>query len=309
MKVDLTTTICGIKFRNPIVLAAGVVGTTGQLLIRVAKNGAGGVTTKSISLEPRKGHPNPTALVLEHGVINAMGLPNSGAKMMVREIRTAKKLLPRGVPVIASVVADSVGEFGDVAEAISKAQPDFIEANISCPNVEYEFGKPFAADPTNASRVTQEIKRRTKIPLIVKLSPNVENIRTIAVAVEKAGADAVSAINTLGPGMVVDLESGEPILANKVGGISGPAIRPIAIRCVYDIAKVVRIPVIGIGGVSNGLDAAEMIMAGASAVGVGTAVLYRGLSVFEKITKEFKDFMKSHKYQRIEQFRGLAYAD
>jgi len=305
---DLCVSLCGVRLSNPLVLASGILGTSAELLHRVARCGAGAVTSKSCGPTPREGHPNPTVLDWGHGLINAVGLSNPGADEEVPILRDAKaRLIPLGVPLIASIFAETVEGFAEVARKVAEAKPDFIEVNISCPNVEAEFGRPFAADPRDAAAVTAAVRRAVSLPVIVKLSPNVADIAAIARAVEAEGADAIAAINSLGPGMVIDLDSGRPILANRAGGVSGPAIRPIAVRCVYDISRAVRIPVIGIGGVTGGRDAAEMIMAGATAVGVGTAVYYRGPEVFGHIRDELAAFMGTHGYSSVLQMRGVAH--
>ncbi|MFQ6059377.1 MAG: dihydroorotate dehydrogenase, partial [Anaerolineae bacterium] len=280
-----------------------------ELLERVARAGAGAVTAKSCGPEPRAGHPNPTVLDWGHGLINAIGLANPGVEEMAAILKDAKgRLEPLGVPLMASIFAETVEGFAQVAHRVSEAEPDFIEVNISCPNVAAELGRPFAADPHSAAAVTRAVREATHLPVIVKLSPNVTDIADIAQAVEVAGADAIAAINTVA-GMVIDVESGRPILANRVGGISGPAIKPIAVRCVYEICQAVRIPVIGIGGVTTGLDAVEMIMAGATAVGIGSAVYYRGVRVFEEILQEMSSFMAEQGYGSIADFRGMAHED
>lgn len=304
----LSVTLCGVRLRNPLVLASGILGTGADLLERVARCGAGAVTSKSCGPNPRAGHPNPTVLDWGHGLINAVGLSNPGADEEVPILRDAKaRLAPLGVPLIASIFAETVQGFGDVARKVAEAAPDFIEVNISCPNVEAEFGRPFAADARDAAAVTATVRRAVSLPIIVKLSPNVPDIAAIARAVESEGADAIAAINTLGPGMVIDVDSGKPILANRTGGVSGPAIRPIAVRCVYDVSRAVRVPVIGIGGVTCGRDAAEMIMAGATVVGIGSAVYYRGPEVFAAIQEELRAFMETRGYSNILQMRGLAH--
>ncbi|GAB4506423.1 MAG: dihydroorotate dehydrogenase [Anaerolineales bacterium] len=305
---DLSVSLCGVRLGNPLVLASGVLGTSAELLERVARCGAGAVTSKSCGPTPRAGHPNPTVLHWGHGLINAVGLSNPGADEEVHILRDAKaRLAPLGVPLIASIFAETVQGFGDVARKVAEAAPDFIEVNISCPNVEAEFGRPFAADARDAAAVTAAVRRAVSLPIIVKLSPNVPDIAAIARAVEAEGADAIAAINTLGPGMVIDTDSGKPILANRTGGVSGPAIRPIAVRCVYDVSRAVRVPVIGIGGVTCGRDAVEMIMAGATAVGIGSAVYYRGPEVFAAVCEELRGFMETHGYSDISQMRGLAH--
>jgi dihydroorotate dehydrogenase (NAD+) catalytic subunit len=306
--IDTSVILCGIKLKNPTILASGILGISSELLVNVAKAGAGAVTSKSCGLLPRGGHPNPTVLEWEHGLINAVGLSNPGVEEEIKELKKAKiELKKLGVPLIASFFADKIDNFSLLAEKISEAEPDFLEVNISCPNTESDLGRMFAAEAKTAAAVVRVVKKRTKIPLVVKLSPNVTDIKEIAKAVEGAGVDAISAINTVGPGMFIDIESGKPILANRVGGLSGPAIRPIAIAKVFEIYSVVKIPVIGIGGINSGKDAIEMMMAGASAVGVGSAVYYRGIKVFTKINQEIKDFMKDHQFQKLSEFKGIAH--
>ena len=301
----LNVEFCGVKMENPTVLASGFLGVSGEYLAEVARKGAGAVTFKSISLEPREGHKNPTVLEYGHGVINAVGLSNAGAEDSIDEIKHAVENCQS--PVIVSIFGSKVSEYGEVAKKVSEAKPHFIEANISCPNVEDEFGKPFATDPKLSGEVVKVIKENTGIPLIVKLSPNVPNIGEIAKAVEKAGADAINVINTVGPGMVIDIESGKPVLANKVGGLSGPPIKPIAVKCVYDVYKAVKIPIIGTGGVTNGLDAIEMIMAGATCVGIGSGIYYRGIGIFKQVCDEMQEWMKKNNFKNLDEIRGKAH--
>jgi len=304
----LKTTFCNIPFQNPLVLASGVLGTEAALMERVARCGAGGITSKSCGPAPRAGHPNPTVLNWGPGLINAVGLANPGAAAEIEILGQAKaRLAPLGVPLIASIFAETVAGFAQVAQQISHAQPDMIEVNISCPNVAAEFGRPFALDAAAAAEVTRTVKSATAIPITVKLSPNTPDLVPIARAVVAAGADALTAINTLGPGMIIDLESGRPILANRVGGVSGPAIRPIAVRCVYELARAVDVPIIGTGGVTNGRSALEMIMAGATLVGVGSAVYQHGPDVFATIQEEMVCWMQQHAINSLREIKGRAH--
>ena len=306
-EVDLSTEICGVHLPNPTILASGVLGLSAEVLARVARAGAGAVVTKSCSLRPRVGHASPIVVDYGPGLINAVGLANPGVEAMAEEIRRARKLLaPMGVPIIASIFANSVYDFGTTARYISEAEPDLIEANISCPNVEEEFGQIFSSTPYVAAQVTRRVKAATKIPVIIKLSPNVPEIDEVAKAVVAAGADAISAVNTVGPGMLVDVETAMPILSNRVGGLSGPAIRPIAVRCVYEICAAVSVPVIGIGGIMTGRDAAEMITVGATAVGIGTGVYKRGLNVFSLVCQELREIMARLGIARLDALRGRA---
>jgi dihydroorotate dehydrogenase (NAD+) catalytic subunit len=307
---DLSVELCGVRLRNPLVLASGILGTGAQLLRRVADCGAGMVTTKSCGPARRAGHPNPTVLDWGHGLINAVGLANPGVDEELEIIAEARELLaPSEVRLAVSIFAETVEGFAEVARKVAQAQPDFIELNVSCPNVASEMGRPFSYDPGDAALVTAAVKEATSIPLIVKLSPNVTDVTIVARAVERAGADAIAAINALGPGMIIDVHSGQPILANKVGGISGPAIRPVAVRCVYDIYEAVDIPIIGIGGVSDGRDALEMVLAGATAVGVGSAVRCRGVDVFQTILDEMQAFMVEEDHAGLDTLRGLAHSE
>jgi len=307
MDVDISTTLCGVRLPNPTVLASGVLGLSHEVMVRVAESGVGGVTTKSCSIKPRPGYHNPVVLDWGSGLINAVGLSNPGVEVMVEEIQAAKEILaPLGVPVIASIFAETIYDFGNAARFISEARPDLIEVNISCPNIDDRYRLMFAADPYVAGQVTRRVKLNTDIPILVKLSPNVTNLVKIAQAVVEAGADGITAINTLGPGLILDIETGHPVLAHGTGGISGPAIRPIAVRCVRDICQAVDVPVIAVGGVANGRDIVEMLMVGAAAVGIGSAIHHRGIKVFEKACGELKDYMVTHNYSRLGDFRGKA---
>ncbi len=302
--IDLSTDLCGVKLKNPTVLASGFIGVTGASLANAAKNGAGAVTSKSISLEPRKGHPTPVIAEFQGGFLNAVGLSNQGTVASVEELHLAKK--EGKVPVIASVFADSVENFALTAEKLAAAKPDLIEVNISCPNVDDEFGTPFSADPSAAARVTKAVKQRVKMPVFVKLSPNVWSVKPIAKAVKAAGADGLTLINTVG-GMLIDPIARKPILTNKSGGVSGPAVKPVALKCVFDAYAETKLPIIGMGGINNGIDAAEMLMAGASAVGIGTALYYRGADAFRLIADELHDFMKEEGFSSVKEMVGLAH--
>ncbi len=304
---DLSITLCDVRLPNPTVLASGILGLSHQVMRRAAEAGAGAVTTKSISLAPRDGYPNPSILQWEHGLINAVGLSNPGVEVMVDEIRAARKTLaPLGVPVIASIFADNTYDFGTVARYISEGEPDLIEINISCPNVDDEYLRMFAADPYVSEQVVRRVKKNTSIPVLVKLSPNVTDIVQVARAVEAGGADGITAVNSLGPGLILDVETARPILFHGTGGISGPAMRPIAVRCVRDICRAVRIPVIGVGGVSDGRDAVEMVLVGATAIGIGSAVGERGMGIFRQVCDGLQDYMRRHGYERLEEFRRRA---
>jgi len=294
-----------MSLKNPTILAAGILGVTSATLDRVANSGAGAVTTKSIGPEKRKGHANPVVVETPCGLLNAVGLSCPSPEESIEELKSAVKGLE--VPVIASFYAHSEKEFGQLAKEISKAKPAFLEANISCPNVGHEFGSAFGTDPKASARIVASIKNSTKIPLIVKLTPNVTDISDIARAVEDAGADAITAINTYGPGMLINAETGKPVLTNKFGGLSGPAIKPIALRCVYELYEEVKVPIIGTGGFQTGTDVAEMLMAGASACGIGTAIMSRGIEAFSEICKELEEFMDKNGYSKTKDLIGISH--
>ena len=287
--MNLQQKILGVTFENPTVLASGIMGITAASWKYSAENGAGGITTKSLWLHEHKGHRNPTIIATDYWTLNAVGVPDAGPEKAKEEIGLYMKDKP--VPLIANIIAESIENFGKTAEATIALKPDFLEVNISCPNVEDELGRPFACSIKDAAAVTKAVKKVSKkIPVFIKLSPNVDDIGSIAAACAAAGADGFTVINTVGPGMAIDLRSRMPILANHTGGMSGRAIKPIAVRCVADVYEATegKFPIIGTGGVYTGEDALEMMLAGASLVGVGTAVGDRGISVFQSICDEIQ---------------------
>jgi len=297
--MDISTSLCGVKLKNPIVLASGILGTNAAILERVAISGAGAVTLKSIGPVERQANNNPSVLAWEHGLINAVGLPSSGYKHYNWE--GYDKL---SCPLIVSIYGSTVEEYVEVAKALS-SKGKILEINISCPNK--HDGMSFCLNIDAATEVVKSVKKVVHVPVFVKLSPNVPNIGLLAAEVERAGADGITAVNTLGPGMIIDIEAKRPILAYKTGGLSGPGIKPIAIKCVYDIYKAVKVPIIGTGGITTGRDAIEMLMAGATAVGVGSAVYYHGMDVFKKMADEMQEWMKMNKYKSLKELIGAAH--
>ncbi len=301
---NLSVEFCGVKFDNPTVLASGVLGVTASSLKNVIKNGAGGVTTKSIWLEEHPGHKNPTMFGTEHWFLNAVGLSDAGVDKAVEETfpeyNKGKK-----APIIANIVETSAERFAMLTEKIDKCDPDIIELNLGCPNVEDSHGKPFACVAADAARVVKECRDRTRRPLIVKLTPNVASIASVAEACAKAGADGFCAINTL-YGMGIDINLRRPILANKSGGLSGPGIKPSAVKAVYDIYKATKLPIIGTGGITTGEDAIEIMMAGARLVGMGTMVYYRGAEGFGKVVEEMSEWCEKNGVKDLEEIIGCA---
>jgi len=311
--MKLSQTVLGVTFANPTILASGIWGITAASWRAVARNGAGGVTTKSLWLKEHKGHPNPTIISTDHYTLNAVGVPDAGVEKARAEIGDYMKVPAEGpersrrVPLIANIIADTVDHYGLIAEEIAKLKPDFLEVNISCPNVEDEFGRPFACSVGDASAVTKAVKAVSgKIPVFIKLSPNVDSIGAIALACAAAGADGFTVINTVGPGMAIDLKSRMPILANKVGGMSGPAIKPIAVRCIADVYRATegRLPIIGTGGIMTGEDAIEFLLAGASLIGIGTGIAYRGASIFRLVCEEMEAWGKKEGVKTVGELVG-----
>jgi dihydroorotate dehydrogenase (NAD+) catalytic subunit len=305
---DLAVDLCGLTLANPLVLASGIWGSGAGTLVRLAEAGAGAVTSKSCGVAPRAGHPNPTVLPWSCGLINAVGLSNPGAEAQAEMLTMARtQLQPLGVPLIASVFGHTLDEFARVVAVIETAEPDLVELNISCPNVEAEFGRPFALDPEAAARVVARVRSLCRRPMLVKLSPNTPDLVQVAEAVVAEGADGLTAVNTLGPGMIIDTRARRPVLSNRVGGVSGAALRPIAVRCVHDLAAAVPVPIVGTGGVASGDDALQMIMAGATAVGVGSALHTLGDDTFRRIRTEMETWLEKEGVQSLDEIRGCAH--
>ncbi|MFH2122880.1 MAG: dihydroorotate dehydrogenase [Pseudomonadota bacterium] len=267
-EVDLRVSIGNLELQNPVMTASGTFGYAREFESFVNLQRLGALVVKGISLEPRTGNPPPRIFETASGMLNAIGLENVGLDRFVRE--KMPYLFPLGVPVIVNILGDSVEEYRQLAERLAEVPGvAAIEVNISCPNVK-KGGVAFGTDPQMAAAVTKAVKQSCQLPVIVKLSPNVTDVTLVARAVEEAGADAVSLINTL-IGMAIDLKSRRPRLANVIGGLSGPAIKPVALRMVYQVARAISIPIVGIGGIASAEDAMEFMLAGACAVQVGTA--------------------------------------
>lgn len=302
---NLSINLAGIHLKNPTVLASGLMGVSAASLKFVEENGAGAVTCKSIGPMERTGHHNPTVYAWEHGITNAVGLSNPGVKDSIPYLKEAKELLE--TPLFISIFADKVENFVKVAEEIMTINPVMIELNLSCPNTENDFGRMFALDTHATEFAIQSVKKVTgSTKIFAKLSPDSPDIAEIGRAAEAGGADGITATNTLS-GMIIDPKLKRPILTNKFGGLSGPSIKPVAVRAVYNLYKAVKIPIIGTGGISNGMDALEFIMAGATACGVGSGIYYGGIDVFKKITDEMTSFMKEEGYKNLEEIKGIAH--
>lgn len=296
---DLRVNICGVEFKNPVIAASGTFGFGREFDEIYDISCLGGVSTKGLTLEPRPGNPTPR-IAEGHGVIlNAVGLQNPGVEAFIRDDLAFLK--GKGVAVIANVAGKTIEDYATICARLD-GLVDMIELNISCPNVRCG-GMAFGIRPENVEEVTRAAKGALKqTPLMVKLSPNVENIAVNALAAQSGGADCVSLINTL-TGMVVDIERRRPLIANNTGGVSGAGIRPVAVRMTYEVCRAVSIPVIGMGGITRAEDALEFIIAGASAVQVGTANFTDTLAM-PKIVEGLNEWMDAHGVKNIEEIRG-----
>lgn len=301
--VDLSVNLAGIKLTNPTTLASGLIGLDTASLKRAVHGGAGAVTMKSLTTEPRKGHNNPIFVeVVEGGFLNAVGYANKGIEKAVVEFKNWEG----ESPLIGSIVAGEINEWEKLAEKIQEAPISALEIVLSCPHTPGYGLMAGQGTPEATKKISKAVRKVTKVPLFVKISPSVQAIGEVSKAAESEGADAINMGNTLGPGMKIDIERASPILAFKIGGMSGPAVKPIMIRCVYDIYRSVKIPIIATGGIVNGLDAIEAFMAGATAVGIGTGIYIRGINIFKKVCSEMKEWMQDHGYKQLKDLKGIA---
>jgi len=299
----LNVNLAGLRLINPTMLASGILGYSTETLESIAESGAGAVVTKSVGLKSRRGYANPTVVQVGCGLINAMGLPNPGIDEFTKDIRMAKAVLK--VPLIISVYGFSAEEYALVAGKAVKAGADAVELNVSCPHVK-ETGSEIGQKPEVLAEVIRKVKAVVDKPVFVKLSPNVSEIAEIAEAAVKAGADALTAINTV-KAMAIDVETAKPILSNRKGGLSGPAIKPIAIRCVYEIYERVKVPIIGCGGITGWRDAVEFMLAGATALQIGTAIALKGPAVFKAVAKGIDAYLKRNGFRSVNEIVGLAH--
>lgn len=296
---DLSVNICGTEFKNPIIPASGVFGYGREYEELFPLSKLGGIATKGTTITRRNGNPSPRIAETPSGMLNSVGLQNPGIDYFIET--ELPNLLTKDTVIIANIAGSTVEECVTIAEKLDKTDVHMIELNISCPNVK-QGGAAFGTSCASAENITAEVRKATKKPLIVKLSPNVTNIADIAKSVESAGADAVSLINTL-LGMRIDINTQRPILRNNVGGLSGSAVFPIAVRMVWQTANAVKIPVIGMGGVSSGKDAIELMMAGASAVQVGAAIFTDPYAPV-KIIDEMNQWLDSKNIKSVSEIIG-----
>ena len=303
VKPDLSVQLGSLKFKNPIMVASGTFGYGKEVERFTDVKRLGAIVAKTVTLKPRLGNPPPRIVEVTAGMLNAIGLQNDGVDQFIREkVPYLRKLR---IPVVVSIAGDTLEEWQELARRFSQVSGvSAIELNLSCPNVHHQQGLEWAQDPTLVTEVVKAVRGQTKQLLIAKLSPEVADIHPIAKAVESAGADAISVMNTI-RGMAIDVEKGKPILANATGGLSGPAIKPIALRLVWQVAQTVRIPVIGIGGIMNSKDALEFILAGATAVQVGTAN-YINPRVTVEIIDGLEGYLREKKIKTIRELIGKA---
>ena len=296
----LEINLSGLKLKSPIILASGILGVSYSSMKRVVDAGAGAVTSKSIGPKPRKGYKNPSIIEVYPGsFLNAVGLGNPGIESFLSEIREIKELK---IPLIVSVFGDTNDTYLNVATKAEQAGADAIEINISCPHAEVSS---IGIDKELTYKIVKFLKKSITIPLFVKLNPNVTNIEEIALAAENGGADGVVAINTVAA-LKIDVNTKRPILSHGSGGLSGKAIHPIAMKKVFDLYKVLNIPIIGCGGIDSWSDVVEFFLAGASAVQIGTA-LYGGVEVISEINLGVINYLKENEFKSIEDIKGLAH--
>lgn len=295
--IDLSVTIAGVVLNNPITTASGTFSAQDSGAF-YDLNELGAMITKGVASGPWEGNPTPRIAETYGGMLNAVGLQNPGIDYFIaKELPYLRQF---DTKIIVNVAGRSIEEYCEVAEKLNETEVDMLEINISCPNVK-KGGIGFGTQGEMAAKVTQEVRKVTQKPIIIKLTPNVTDITEIAKAVEAEGADAVSLINTL-LGMKIDVHKRKPVLANKMGGFSGPAIKPVAVRMVYQVRKAVRIPIIGLGGIMTGEDVVEFIMAGADAVSVGTAAFANPTAPVE-IKKELLAYMEKYNFKTLREIR------
>jgi dihydroorotate dehydrogenase (NAD+) catalytic subunit len=290
----------GLNLKNPVMIASGILGLSQNIFERLSRNGVGAIVSKSISNRPRVGYRNPTVVPLENqNWLNAVGLANPGADAFSQEILNNK------IPLFVSIVGSSTEEFRTIVHKFRNSKILGFELNLSCPHVE-KMGMEIGDDPNLVREIIGSIKDESKKPLIVKVGLGKSDILQIAKIAEDAGADGITAINTL-RAMKIDIVNKCPVLENKIGGLSGAAIRPIGVRCVYELYKVTKIPIVGCGGIFTISDMLEYIMAGASAVQVGSFIAQNGIDSLGKLVTDLRYYLKSEGYKSVEEIVGIAH--
>ncbi len=300
--IDLTVQMAGVEFRNPVITASGTYGFGSEYAPYCPLEALGGITVKGITPQPRLGNPVPRLAETPAGLLNAIGLENPGLEEFVKVVLPSLREFP--TQVIANISGFSVEDYAFMARTLQRDSGlAALEVNISCPNVKHG-GMHFGTDPKSAEAVIRAVKQETDLPVIAKLSPNVTDIREMARAVARGGADAISLINTL-LGISIDIEKKKPVLANTFGGLSGPAVRPVAVRMVWEVAETVDLPIIGMGGISSWQDAVEFLLAGASAVSLGTGNFQNPRLPLE-VVAGIEAYCRRHGFSSVRELTGLA---
>lgn len=298
--MNTTVNLAGVELKNPVMTASGTFGSGAEYSEFVDLNQLGAVVTKGVANVPWQGNPTPRIAETSSGMLNAVGLQNPGIDLFIkRDIPFLKQF---DTKIIVNVCGKSKEDYCEVVERLSDEPVDLLEINVSCPNVK-EGGIAFGQDPKALEDITKAVKSKAKQPIIMKLSPNVTDITVMAKAAEAGGADVLSLINTL-TGMKIDVERQSFAIANQTGGLSGPAIKPVAVRMVYQVANAVSLPIIGMGGIANAQDAMEFILAGASAVSIGTANFYNPTTTVE-VAKGIEEYMQRHGVENIKDLVGI----
>ncbi len=300
MDYNIPTKIGGIELKNPIIVASGILGLSQSIFNRLHQLGAGAIVSKSISLFPREGYRNPTIVsIKDNSYINAVGLANPGLASFASEISD------NYAPLIVSIVGSTTRDFTEIVNKLKNLKILGFELNLSCPHVD-KMGLEIGDDPKAVYDIVKNIKNNSSKPLFVKVGIGNSNIIKTAKVAEEAGANCITAINTI-RAMKIDIESGFPILENKIGGLSGASIKPIGVRCVYELKKNIGIPIIGCGGILSHEDVVEYLMAGASAVQIGSILGFKGLNSFNAILKGLDKYLKIKRYSNIEDLVGIAH--
>jgi dihydroorotate dehydrogenase (NAD+) catalytic subunit len=296
----LSIDLAGMPLRNPLLLASGFLGISQEVFNRLYNDGLGAVVSKSISVSPLEGYKGPTVVYLgEKGYLNAVGLANPGSDVFAQEIMNNQ------IPLVVSIVGSSQSDFQKLINKFDKLNILAYEVNLSCPHVE-KMGMEVGDDPDLVTKIIKTIKTRTKKPVIIKVGIGKSDVLKLATIIQESGADAITAINTI-RAMAINVETGVPILSNKVGGLSGIPLKPIGVRCVYEIFKKVNIPVIGCGGIFTWEDAIEYILAGATAIELGSVIGYKGLKVFNQIKLGITRYLQKKDYKNVKEIVGLAH--
>jgi len=298
---DLSNTLAGVCFKNPVTTSSGTCGFGRELNEFYDLSRLGGIFAKGTTLEPRSGNPTPRVLETPAGMINSVGLQNPGVEAVLK--KELPWLTQFDLAKFVNIAGNTVEDYAEVAARLDGFPGlDGLELNISCPNV--DGGLAFGSTPHEAEKLVRAVRRRTSLPLFVKLTPNTLDIRDVAMAVEQAGADALTVMNTL-IGMLIDVERAKPLLSKKTGGLCGPATKPVALRMVYEVYHVTKLPIVGVGGITTALDAVEFLMAGASAIAVGSGNLVNPMITME-IIDGLNDWLDVHHYKSVKEIIGLA---